>query len=99
MLEDVWVRGLKPGEGTICLVSGFANYNGGVRFYDVFERHVAAGGRAWAVIGGSTRQALSSRQAAEALLASGVDVHVVNRKRILHAKCYGIQSPKGERLV
>lgn len=99
MLEDVWVRGLTTGDGTICLVSGFANYNGGLRFYDVFKKHVAAGGRAWAVIGGSTRQALSSRQAAEALLDSGVEVHVVNRKRILHAKCYGTRTQSGERLV
>ena len=33
MLEETWVRTHKPGDGTFYIISGFANFNGGVRFY------------------------------------------------------------------
>jgi hypothetical protein len=48
---------------------------------------------------GSTAQKLTSRQVVEELLNVGAEVHVVNRKRILHAKVYGASTPQGERLV
>ena len=34
MLEQVWVRDHTPGEGRVCIVSGFATYNGAVRFLE-----------------------------------------------------------------
>lgn len=99
MLEQVWVREQTPGDGTIYIISGFANYNGGVRFFEVFREHVANGGRIVAILGGSTSQRLSSKQIVEELLNCGAEVHLINRKRILHAKCYGAENSDGERLV
>jgi len=32
ILERLWVRDHKAGAGTLYIISGFANYNGGVRF-------------------------------------------------------------------
>jgi len=37
MLEDVWIRSHKPGNGTLYILAGFANYNGGARFYKTFR--------------------------------------------------------------
>lgn len=81
------------------IVSGFGNYNGGVRFFEVFKHHVAKGGKVVAFFAGSTSQRLTSRQIVEELLRVGVEVHVVNRKRLLHAKVYGASTSLGERLV
>ena len=33
LLERVWVREHTSGNGTLYIVSGFANYNGGIRFF------------------------------------------------------------------
>lgn len=99
LLERAWVREHKPGDGNLVIVSGFGNYNGGVRFFDVFRHHVSKGGRVTAVFGGSTSQRLTSKQVVEELLDCGADVHLVNRKRILHAKCYGSEAADGDRLI
>lgn len=99
MLERAWVRDLQPGNGTIYIISGFANFNGGVRFYEVFDKHIKAGGKLTAILGGSASQSLSSRQVVKKLIEIGGDVHVVNRKRIMHAKCYGFASPEKQSLV
>ncbi len=99
MLEQTWVRGKTPGDGTFYIISGFSNYNGGVRFYDTFKNHINQGGSCVAFLGGSTSQKLSSQQVVEQLLEIGCKVYVINRKRILHAKCYGHSSEKGESLV
>ena len=40
LLERVWVREHTLGDGIIYVVSAFANYNGGVRFFPVFRDHV-----------------------------------------------------------
>jgi hypothetical protein len=99
MLEQAWVRGKTPGDGTFYIVSGFSNYNGGVRFYDTFKHHIDNGGNCVAFLGGSTSQRLSSQQVVEQLLEVGCKVFIINRKRLLHAKCYGHSSQKGESLV
>lgn len=99
MLEQAWVRGKNPGEGTFYIISGFANYNGGVRFYDVFKHHIDNGGKCVAIFGGSTSQRLSSLQVVEQLLQLGVKVYLINRKRILHAKCYGHVNGADQSLV
>jgi Metal-independent restriction enzyme BfiI DNA binding domain len=99
MLERAWIRDHRPGDGHMVVVSGFGNYNGGVRFYDVFRRHISEGGKATAVFAGSTSQRLTSRQVVGELLDCGVDVHVVSRKRLLHTKCYGLESSAGNQLV
>ena len=44
LLERVWVKEHTPGDGTMFIISGFANYNGGVRFYEVFKELKAKGG-------------------------------------------------------
>lgn len=99
MLERVWVREAISGNGTFYIVSGFGNYNGGVRFYQVFKHHIERGGKVVAVFAGSTGSRLTSKQVVEELLKCGVSVHVVNRKRLVHAKCYGSSSDNGEFLI
>lgn len=99
MLEQAWLRGKKLGDGTYYIVSGFANYNGGVRFYDTFRTHIEHGGKCIAFFGGSTSQRLSSQQVVQQLLEIGCKVYLINRKRLLHAKCYGHSSSTGDSLV
>ena len=99
LLDKMWMKNHTAGSGTLYIISGFANYNGGVRFYPYFTRHVQSGGRIVAFIGGSTAQRLSSLQVAEALLECGAEVNIVNRKRLLHAKCYGYKTTTDEELV
>lgn len=99
MLEQVWVRGQKPGDGTFYIISGFSNYNGGVRFYDTFKNHMDHGGNCIVILGGSTSQRLSSQQVVEQLLKIGCKVYLINRKRLLHAKLYGHTSCTGQSLV
>ena len=99
MLDNMWLRTHQDGNGTLYIVSGFANYNGGVRFYPYFTKHIHDGGSIKVFIGGSTSQRLSSLQVVEALLQCGAEVYVVNRKRLLHAKCYGFCSDDSQELV
>ncbi len=99
MLEDIWIRSHTPGDGTIYIISGFANFNGGARFYKSFKEHTEKGGKIVSFLGGSTHQRLSSKQVVEALLECGSEVNIINRKRLLHSKCYGINDSKGQRLV
>lgn len=100
MLEQVWVRDMEiEGKGTIYIISGFSNFNGGVRFYDTFKHHIEKGGSCVAFLGGSTSQRLSSQQVVAQLLEVGCRVYIINRKRLLHAKLYGYSSEKGESLV
>lgn len=99
ILERAWIREHKSGDGTIYVISGFANYNGGVRFFDIFRNHVANGGKLIAIFSGSTHARLSSKQVVKEMLECGADVHIINRKRLLHAKCYGALSSKGNVLV
>jgi hypothetical protein len=99
MLERVWVRDHKPGDGTIYVISGFGNYNGGVRFFDTFRAHVGGGGRVVSLFAGSTSQRLTSKQLVTGMLESGASVRIVNRKRLLHSKFYGAATAAGQSLV
>lgn len=99
ILERVWVREHASGDGTMFVVSGFGNYNGGVRFFETFRQHKANGGNLVAVFAGSTSARLTSKQVVQEMLDCGADVHVINRKRLLHAKCYGTRSSRGDSLV
>lgn len=99
LLEQAWVRKFQPGVGTLYIISGFANYNGGVRFYDIFRRHIDEGGQIVAIFGGSASSRLTSVQVVEELLAAGADVHLVNRKRLMHAKSYGRATENGSLLI
>ena len=99
MLDNMWLKNHKLGDGNLYILSGFANYNGGVRFYPYFSQHIQQGGGITAIVGGSKSQRLSSIQVAQALLQCGVNVYVINRKRLIHAKCYGFKSSLSEELV
>lgn len=99
MLERVWVREHTPGDGTMFIVSGFGNYNGGVRFFETFKEHRECGGNIVAVFAGSTSSRLTSKQVVTEMLQCGANVHIINRKRLMHAKCYGTKSASGESLV
>jgi len=99
MLEEIWVRSHRPGDGTLYILAGFANYNGGARFYHTFKEHTERGGRIVAFLGGCASQNTTSRQVVQALLDCGAQVSVTNRKSLMHAKCYGIKSSEGEKLV
>ena len=96
ILEDMWIKHLPRGRGTIFIVSGFANFNGGARFYKTLKEHTENGGQVVAILGGSTSQRLSTKQVVEALLECGARVILINRKRLLHAKCYGYLTETGE---
>lgn len=96
MLEEVWIKKLAVGDGTIFIISGFANFNGGARFYKRLREHTEAGGRVVILLGGSSSQRLSSKEIVQALLDCGADVYLINRKRLLHAKCYGWKNSSGE---
>lgn len=98
LLERVWIREAHFGEGTYYILSGFGNYNGGVRFFSTFKRHIDSGGQVVAFFGGSTSQNMTSKQLVERLLNCSVKVYVINRKRIFHSKCYGT-SNSGEKIV
>ena len=87
MLDNMWIKDHVSGDGTLYIISGFANYNGGVRFFPYFTEHIHNGGKIKVIIGGSTAQRLSSLQIVETLLKCGAEVFVVNRKRLVHAKC------------
>lgn len=99
LLERVWVKEHTPGAGTFYVISGFANYNGGVRFYETFKHHKQNGGDIVAIFSGSTGSRLSSKQVVKEMLECGAKVHIVNRKRLLHAKCYGVSTDIGQSLV
>jgi len=99
MLEDIWIRSLTPGDGTIYLISGFANFNGGARFYKPFKEHTENGGNIVTFLGGSTSQRLASKQVADALINCGSEVNVINRKRLMHSKIYGVANSEGQKLV
>ena len=45
VLERVWLREHTMGDGTLYVISCFANYNGGVRFFPIFRDHVDQGGK------------------------------------------------------
>lgn len=103
LLETVWISDLKErnllGTGTMYILSGFSNFNGGVRFYNHIERHISMGGKCQIILGGSSSQRMSSQQVVKKLLDIGCDVGIVNRKAIFHAKCYGYHSNEGTSLI
>lgn len=99
LLDKMWIKEHTSGSGTLYIISGFANYNGGVRFFPYFTDHIHKGGQVKVVIGGSTAQRLSSLQIVETLLQCGAEVYVVNRKRLVHAKCYGYAASEKAELV
>lgn len=99
LLDNMWIKNHNSGDGTLYLISGFANYNGGVRFYPSFTKHIVDGGKIKVILGGSSAQKLSSLEVVEALLNCGAEVSIVNRKRLVHAKCYGYSTATEEELV
>lgn len=99
LLTTVWTAGPDAVSGALHIVSGFGNYNGGVRFFDIFRRHIVNGGSVSALFAGSASARLTSRQLVEELLQCGVKVTVVNRKRLLHAKAYGRSCETGDTII
>lgn len=99
LLEQVWLRGHTPGDGVLYVISAFANYNGGVRFFPMFRDHVQKGGKIVAIFAGSASQRVTSRQVVQQMLDCGADVHIVNRKRLMHVKSYGSATSVGQMLV
>lgn len=103
LLEKIWINDIREkkieGKGTIYILSGFSNFNGGVRFYNYIEKHINDGGTCKVILGGSSSQNMSSKQVVKKLLEIGCDVGVVNRKAIFHAKCYGYQNEDYKTLI
>lgn len=100
MLEEIWPnnRGIL-GSGTFYIISAYANFNGGARFYKCFREHTEKGGEINIILGGSAAQRTASRQVTQALLDCGAKVWVTNRKSLMHAKLYGYSSKTGDALV
>ena len=99
VLERVWLREHTMGDGTLYIISCFANYNGGVRFFPIFRDHVDQGGRVVAIFSGSTRRNLTSKQVVREMLDCGAEVHVVNRNRLMHVKSYGSKTLSGDEML
>ena len=99
LLEEHWIEQVVPGKGDIYILSGFGNYNGGVRFYDIFKKHIEKGGRVFAMFAGSTAQRLTSKQLVEKLLECGAHVTILNRKRLMHAKLFGYRHDTHQTLI
>ena len=74
VLERVWLGNSVAGNGTIYLISSFANYNGGVRFFPIFRKHIENGGKVVAIFGGSAQQKLTSKQIVAEMLECGAEV-------------------------
>lgn len=90
LLERMWIKE-EYNNPDFYLFSGFGNYNGGVRFYSTFKKHIDEGGSVSAIFGGSTSQRLTSKQLVQRMLDVGCKVSLVNRKKIFHTKLYGSQ--------
>ncbi|WP_083523304.1 restriction endonuclease [Methanofollis ethanolicus] len=99
LLEDIWIKNNDLGKGTYYVLSGYGNYNGGVRFFSTFQRHIDEGGRVVSIFGASTSQRQTSKQLVERLLECGCIVYLVNRKNIFHSKCYGYASENEDKLI
>lgn len=103
LLEKVWINDIRKqnlqGKGTLYILSGFSNFNGGVRFYNYLESHIKKGGECRVILGGSSSQNMSSKQVVRKLLEIGCQVGVVNRKAIFHSKCYGYQNEQYKTLI
>src|SRR5690554_494357 len=80
LLEHMWLRE-EADNPNFYLFSGFGNYNGGVRFYSAFKKHIDEGGSVSAVFGGSTSQRLTSKQLVQRMLDVGCKINLVNRKK------------------
>ena len=92
LLDDMWNGEEVKDKDTLIFISGFSNYNGGVRFYDLFEQHIKKGGTVLAYLSASESQRLSSQQVVQELVKRGVNVTLINRKRLVHSKLYGFFS-------
>lgn len=89
LLDKMWLDQNVDSKSTLVVISGFANYNGGVRFFDFFENHIKNGGQVITILGASSSQRLSSTQVVKELVNRGAKVKLVNRKKLLHSKMYG----------
>ncbi len=96
MLEELWPNNAKLKGGSIYIVAGFANFNGGARFFKCFKELTEAGGNVYAILAGSAAQRTSSRQVVEAMIGCGAKVWVTNRKSLMHAKLYGCITKAGD---
>lgn len=92
LLDHMWRDENTSDTDTWIFISGFSNYNGGVRFYDLFEDHIKKGGKVLAYLSVSAHQRLSSKQVVKELNSRGVLVILINRKRLVHSKLYGFYS-------
>ncbi|WP_232676813.1 phospholipase D-like domain-containing protein [Nocardioides sp. R-C-SC26] len=95
VLSDVWPKKPDSAEDYF-VVSGFGSFNGGVSFYERFRALTATGRHVTAVFGGSRSTNQTSRQLTDALLDCGVDVHIVNRRYMMHSKLYGAKADDGK---
>jgi hypothetical protein len=98
LLETMWINNNNK-DIDYNIFSGFGNYNGGVRFYSIFKKHIDNGGKVTAFFAGSASQRLTSRQLVERMLKIGCNINIVNRKRIFHTKLYGIQNKNKNTLI
>lgn len=97
VLERLWSN--LPSDSTIYIASAFANQSGVLTIAKKIDRHTDAGGEVHCFLAGSPHQALASKQAVKELLRSGAHVYLLNRKRILHSKMYGVLDGASETLV
>lgn len=89
-LAEMWAKAPQPSHAYV--VSGFVNVNGVLPFVKDLAAVVAGGGSVNCYFGGSASQRMTSKQAVVELVGLGATVNVLSRKKIMHAKMYGIAS-------
>ena len=99
ILENIWIKNIYPDDGDFYLLSGFGNYNGGVRFFQAFQNNVINGKKVIAVFGGKANFRQTSKQLIKRLLQCGCEVWIVNRRKLFHSKCYGVGNADENNLV
>jgi len=97
ILEKIWSR--FPPRASVYIASAFVDQNGVLPFVRLLKKHVEEGGDIKCFFAGSASQNMVSRQAIFELLSLPASVHLLNRKKIFHAKMYGICSPAEQNLV
>lgn len=101
MLDVIWASrpGPEAGGGTLYVLSGFATHNGGVPYFERFRHYIENGGQVKVALAGSKNSNTASRQLAAALLDAGVEVTIVQRRDLMHAKLYGYSAADGEQAL
>lgn len=95
-LDKMW--GEAPSGSTATIVAGFGNLNGVLPFVKSLKK-IAESGEVLAFFGAATGQRMASIQLVCELLTLGATVNLLTRKKIMHAKLYGLEQSGNAALI